>query len=135
MLQDREEDGDAEEHELDPLARHHSDAEEAASDYDDDAASEASSEALALAVATEEAAEEEEAAEAPKEPKFGLTRLGSLLPRRADAGQEGWFGTMLRGITSCQGHITAFKRVERNLGRSAPLFGGRTLPLIACLMC
>ncbi len=88
---------------------------------DDDAASEASSEALALAVATGEATEEEEAAEAPKEPKFGLTRLGSLLPRRADAGQEGLFGTMLRRMTSCQRHITAFKPVDRVLGRSATL--------------
>lgn len=138
VLQEREEDGDAEEHELEPLARqdgHHSDGEGAASDCDDDAASEASSEALALAVATEEAAEEEEAAEAPKEPKFGLTRLGSLLPRRADAGQEGLFGTMLRHITSCQRHITAFKPVDRIPGRSATLLGGWTLSLIACLMC
>jgi len=138
VLQEREENGDAEEHELEAIARHirhHSDGEGEASNCDDDADSEASSEALALAVATEEAAEEEEAAEAPKEPKFGLTRLGSLLPRRADAGQEGLFGTMLRQITSCQRHITAFEHVDRILGRSATLCGGQTLPLIAYLIC
>lgn len=139
VLQERVEDGDAEEHELEPIARHirhHSDGEGEASDCDDDDAdSEASSEALALAVATGEATEEEEAAEAPKEPKFGLTRLGSLLPRRADAGQEGLFGTIVRRMTSCQRHITAFKPVDRVLGRSATLCGGQTLPLIAYLIC
>ncbi len=61
-----------------------------ASAYDDDVASQASSEALALAVATEEAEEEEEeAAQGPRETLRGLGRLSSLLPRRADAGQEG----------------------------------------------
>ena len=93
MAQERDEDDAEDQLELEPLAGHgedHSDGEEGASDYDDDAASEASSEALALAVATEEAVEEEkEAAKVPKEPRQGLTRLGSLLPRRADAQQEG----------------------------------------------
>ena len=58
-------------------------------DNDDDAASDASSEALALAVATEEAAQEDAAAQTSREGRQGLNRLGSLLPRRADAGQEG----------------------------------------------
>ena len=58
-------------------------------DDDDDAASDASSEALALAVATEEAAQEDAAAQTSREGRQGLNRLGSLLPRRADAGQEG----------------------------------------------
>ena len=89
-IQERDDDDFEEQHELDPSAGHHSDGEEGASDYDDDAVSEASSEALALAVATEEAVkEEEEAAKAPSQPRQGLTRLGSLLPRRAEAGQEG----------------------------------------------
>ena len=82
--------------ELDPLpqctgqAGHFSGEDEDASAYDDDMASQASSEALALAVATEEAEEEEEeAALGQREPMKGLSRLSSLLPRRADAGQEG----------------------------------------------
>ena len=86
-----QETGAGEQHEGEPLAgqcEHYSDG-DGLSDYDDDAASEASSEALALAVATEEAAAEEEAADEPREPRKGLTRLGSLLPRRADTAHEG----------------------------------------------
>ncbi len=76
-----------------------------ASDYDDDAASEASSEALALAVATEEAVkEEEEAAKVPSQPRQGLTRLGSLLPRRAEPGQEGQPYAQPASIMTCTAH-------------------------------
>ncbi len=56
-------------------------------DSNDDAESNASSEALALAVATEEAAQEDAAPS--REGRQGLSRLGSLLPRWADVGQEG----------------------------------------------
>ena len=89
--------------ELEPLtqstgqAGHSSDEDEDASTYDDDVASQASSEALALAVATEEAEEEEEeAAQGPRETLRGLGRLSSLLPRRADAVQEGETAKPLR---------------------------------------
>ena len=92
-MQEGDEDGGEDEHEQAPLTgreENHSDGEEGESDYDDDAASEASSEALALAVATEEAVKEkEEAAQVLSQPRQGLTRLGSLLPRRAEAAQEG----------------------------------------------
>ncbi len=90
IVQERDDDDAEEPDELEPLARRHCDGEEGASDYDDDAASDASSEALALAVATEETVkEEEEAAKVPSQPRQALTRLGSLLPRRAEPGQEG----------------------------------------------
>ena len=108
-MQERYEDDTEDQLELKELPRSDEDdfdGEEGASDYDDDAASEASSEALALAVATEEAAEEEmEAAKVPKEPRQGLTRLGCLLLRRADAQQEGQahepLPSVLRSLLPC----------------------------------
>lgn len=93
IVQEGDEDDAEDRHVLKPLAEREdnlSDGEEGESNYDDDAASEASSEALALAVATEEVVKEEEkAAKLPSQPRQGLTRLGSLLPRRAEAAQEG----------------------------------------------
>ena len=83
--------------ELEPQNGHSgqgSEEDEEESYSDDDAASDASSEALALALATEEAEAEQEATLAPRGTKKGLMRLGSLLHRRADAGQEGRQSTL-----------------------------------------